>query len=134
MATEKLKRSVVVSFGFGQLAEAVKNSGFNVFLLFYYNQVLGISATLSSIALAVALLFDAISDPVVGSYSDKLRTPYGRRHPLILLAALPLAVSFYCLFIPPSGLPDWIYFIWLLVFAILVRGALTLYHVPHLAL
>jgi len=75
MATEKLKRSVVVSFGFGQLAEAVKNSGFNVFLLFYYNQVLGISATLSSIALAVALLFDAISDPVVGSYSDKLRTP-----------------------------------------------------------
>lgn len=134
MATEKLKRSVVVSFGFGQLAEAVKNSGFNVFLLFYYNQVLGISATLSSIALAVALLFDAISDPVVGSYSDKLRTPYGRRHPLILLAALPLAVSFYCLFNPPSGLPDWIYFIWLLVFAILVRGALTLYHVPHLAL
>lgn len=90
MASHKLKRSVILSFGFGQLSEAVKNSGFNVFLLFYYNQVLGISATLSSIALAIALLFDAVSDPIVGSFSDKLRTPYGRRHPLILIAALPL--------------------------------------------
>jgi Na+/melibiose symporter-like transporter len=134
MASHKLKRSVILSFGFGQLSEAVKNSGFNVFLLFYYNQVLGISATLSSIALAIALLFDAVSDPIVGSFSDKLRTPYGRRHPLILIAALPLAISFYCLFNPPSGFSEAAYFAWLLIFAILVRGSLTLYHVPHLAL
>ena len=60
------------SFGFGQLAEAIKNSGFNVFLLFYYNQVLGVSATLTSVALAIALMFDAVSDPLVGSFSDKL--------------------------------------------------------------
>ncbi len=45
----------MVSFGFGQVAEATKNTGFNIFLLFYYNQVLQVSATGTSIALAVAL-------------------------------------------------------------------------------
>ena len=85
------------SFGFGQLAEAIKNSGFNVFLLFYYNQVLGVSATLTSVALAIALMFDAVSDPLVGSFSDKLRTRFGRRHPLILMAALPSGAEFLLL-------------------------------------
>lgn len=89
MTVHRLKFPAMFSFGFGQLAEAIKNSGFNVFLLFYYNQVLGVSATLTSVALAIALMFDAVSDPLVGSFSDKLRTRYGRRHPLILLAALP---------------------------------------------
>lgn len=134
MTVHRLKFPVMFSFGFGQLAEAIKNSGFNVFLLFYYNQVLGVSATLTSVALAIALMFDAVSDPLVGSFSDKLRTRYGRRHPLILLAALPLGLSFYCLFNPPSMTSDWAHFIWLLSFAILVRASLTLYHVPHLAL
>ena len=77
MTVHRLKFPVMFSFGFGQLAEAIKNSGFNVFLLFYYNQVLGVSATLTSVALAIALMFDAVSDPLVGSFSDKLRTRFG---------------------------------------------------------
>ena len=134
MTIHRLKFPVMFSFGFGQFAEAIKNAGFNVFLLFYYNQVLGVSATLTSIALAIALMFDAVSDPLIGSFSDKLRTRFGRRHPLILMAALPLGVSFYCLFNPPGMASDWAHFLWLLVFAVLVRASLTLYHVPHLAL
>ena len=74
-----LSLPVRLAFGIGQLAEAVKNQGFNVFLLFFYNQVLGVSASLTGLALAMALVVDAISDPLVGSYSDKLRTRYGRR-------------------------------------------------------
>jgi Na+/melibiose symporter-like transporter len=50
------------------------------------------------------------------------------------VSALPLAVTFYLLFIPPEGLGQVELFGWLTVFAILVRGSMTLYHVPHLAL
>ena len=123
----------MLAFGFGQISEAIKNSGFNVFLLFYYNQVLGISATATSIALAIALIFDAISDPIAGSVSDKLQTRWGRRHPLIFFAAFPLALTFYLLFNPPE-LSQAGSVAWLLIFAILVRASMTFYHVPHLAL
>ena len=129
-----LSLPVRLAFGIGQLAEAVKNQGFNVFLLFFYNQVLGVSASLTGLALAMALVVDAISDPLVGSYSDKLRTRYGRRHPLMALAAVPMALCFYLLFNPPEGLTDIAYFCWLLLFAVAVRLSLTFYHIPHLAL
>lgn len=124
----------MVSYGFGQISEAAKNVGFNTFLLFYYNQVLGVSATGTSIALAVALVFDAITDPLAGSLSDKLVSRWGRRHPFILFAAFPLAITFYFLFHPPEGLSEFGYVSWLLCFAVLVRASMTFYHIPHLAL
>jgi GPH family glycoside/pentoside/hexuronide:cation symporter len=124
----------MVSYGFGQVAESTKNTGFGVFLLFYYNQVLEVSATATSIALAIALVFDAFSDPLAGSLSDKARTRWGRRHPFILVAAIPLAITFYLLFNPPAGLSELGRLAWLLIFAVLVRSAMTFYHVPHLAL
>ncbi len=130
----KLSLPTMAAYGFGQVGEAVKNVGFSVFLLFYYNQVLHVSATGTSIALALALIFDAVTDPVAGSLSDKLRSRWGRRHPFILFVALPLAITFYFLFNPPTGLSELGYLVWLCVFAILVRASMTFYHVPHLAL
>lgn len=124
----------MLAFGLGQVAEAVKNTGFSVFLLFYYNQVLHVSATSTSIALAIALIFDAFSDPVAGSLSDKFRSRWGRRHPFMLFAAVPLAVSFFFLFNPPDDMSEFGYVLWLVVFAVLVRASMTFYHVPHMAL
>ena len=130
----KLTFPTMVSFGTGQVSEAVKNAGFNVFLLFYYNQVIGVSATATSIALAIALVFDAFTDPLAGSISDKHSGSWGRRHPFIFLSAFPLAVTFFFLFNPPDSLNEFGLVIWLTVFAILVRASMTFYHVPHLAL
>jgi GPH family glycoside/pentoside/hexuronide:cation symporter len=130
----KLGFGTMAAYGFGQIAEAIKNSGFSIFLLFYYNQVLQVSATGTSIALAIALVFDAVTDPLAGSLSDKARTRWGRRHPFILAAAIPLALTFYLLFNPPVGLSELANLSWLVIFAVLVRAAMTFYHIPHLAM
>jgi len=124
----------MAAFGVGQAAEGIKNAAFATFLLFYYQQVIGISGTLTGLALAIALAFDAVSDPLAGSISDKVRTRWGRRHPFLLASAGPLGLTLWALFNPPDGLSDVGYFLWLTTFATLVRGALTFYHVPHLAL
>lgn len=124
----------MAAFGVGQAAEGIKNSAFNTFLLFYYQQVLGVSGLVTGTALAIALVFDAVTDPIAGSISDKVRTRWGRRHPFILVSALPLAASFILLFHPPAGASEPLLFVWLTLFAVLVRGSLTFYHVPHLAL
>lgn len=122
------------AFGVGQMAEGIKNTSFGTFLLLYYNQVLGLSGSLAGLAIMVALCFDAVTDPLAGSLSDNLRSRWGRRHPFMYASALPLAICFYLLFAPPEGLGETGLFIWLTAFAVLTRGAMTLYHVPHMAL
>ena len=123
-----------LAFGVGQFAEGLKNTGFGLFILFYYNQVLELPGTLAGLALFIALMFDAVTDPLAGSLSDNTKSRLGRRHPFMYASALPLALAFLGLFSPPAGLGQWGLFAWLTVFAILTRGAMTLYHVPHLAL
>ncbi len=134
MQARRLTLTPMVAFGLGQAAEGMKNSAFNTFLLFFYQQVVGVSGTLTGIALGIALVFDAVTDPIAGTISDKTKTRWGRRHPFMLAAAIPLALSFYFLFNPPRDISEFASFVWLTVFAVLVRGSLTFYHIPHLAL
>ena len=122
------------AFGVGQVAEGVKSASFNYFLLFYYTQVLGLAGTLTGLALFIATTFDAITDPLAGSYSDRFRHRWGRRHPFMYASALPLGLTFVLLFRPPGGIGEQALFLWLTCFAVAVRGSMTLYHVPHMAL
>lgn len=130
----KLSLPTMLAFGVGQAAEGMKNQAFNVFLVFYYQQVIGLPGWMSGLALGIALFFDAITDPLMGVISDRTRGRFGRRHPWMLASAPPLFLSFGALFMPPDGLTQWGYFIWLTLFAVLVRASLTLLHVPHLSL
>jgi glycoside/pentoside/hexuronide:cation symporter, GPH family len=122
------------AYGTGQLAEGVKTTAFNVFLLFYYNQVLGLSAWWTGLALGVATVIDAIADPMMGSISDSTRHRWGRRHPYLYGAAVPLGVTLALLFSPPVGLEGASLFAWLITFTVLVRLSMSAYAVPHLAL
>ncbi|PKM04491.1 MAG: hypothetical protein CVV16_04675 [Gammaproteobacteria bacterium HGW-Gammaproteobacteria-6] len=122
------------TYGIGQIAETIKATGFDIFLFFYFTQVLGLSGTLAGIAVMIALVFDAVTDPLAGYVSDHWHSPRGRRHPFMFAAAVPLGLAWYALFMPPEGLGEWGLFFWLTGFAILVRGAITLYYVPYLAL
>jgi GPH family glycoside/pentoside/hexuronide:cation symporter len=129
-----LNWSLRLAYAFGQMPEGVKSAAFGFFLLFYYNQVLGLSASLASLAIFIALVLDALSDPVVGYWSDSTRSRLGRRHPHMYAAALPFALLFFGLFAPPAGLGQTGLFLWLLAFAALTRTAMTFYTVPYMAL
>lgn len=121
-------------YGIGSVAEGIKDTAFSVFLLFFYNQVLGLSGSLAGLAILIALLFDAVSDPLLGAWSDGLRSRWGRRHPFMLAAALPFGLGLWALFAPPAGLDEPALFAWLLGFSILVRLSLTAYSVPSNAM
>ncbi|MDB5694605.1 MAG: conserved rane protein of unknown function [Sphingomonas bacterium] len=121
-------------YGLGEIGEAVKTAALETFLLFYYVQVVGLSGSLSGLALLVALLFDAVSDPMIGSWSDRLRSRLGRRHPFLYAAPIPLLIALVLLFSPPDGLSQIALFAWLTVFAIISRVAMAAYFVPHMAL
>jgi len=123
-----------LAYGLGKGAEGIKTRVFEFFLFFYFVQVLGLSGTLAGAAVAVALCFDAITDPLAGSLSDRHASRIGRRHPFMYAAIVPLGISFYLLFAPPDGLGQLGLFAWLAFFAVAVRSSLTLFHVPYLSL
>lgn len=125
---------VRIMFAFGQIPEGVQSTSFGFFLLFFYNQVLGLSGFLTSAAIVIALVIDAVIDPIVGSWSDRTQSGWGRRHPFMYLAALPFAVSFYLLFAPPSGLDETGLFLWLVSLSVLTRATQSCYSIPHTAM
>ena len=123
-----------LSYGIGAISYAVKDGGFNYFLLLFYSQVVGVDPRLVGFAILIALIFDAISDPVVGWWSDRMNSPLGRRHPFMYAAALPVAASYYFLWVPPSGWSDQSLFWYILGLAILIRTFITFYETPSTAL
>ena len=131
---DKLGMPIKLVYGIGSAAYGVKNAAFGTFLLLYYNQVIGLPPVLVSSAIMVALVVDAFSDPIVGQLSDNLRTKWGRRHPLMYASAIPAAISFILLWIPPEGLSDFGTFLYLVVVASAVRTLITLYEIPSSAL
>lgn len=133
--TQKIPVVNKIGYATGQIADSAKFVAFDTFLFFYYNQVLGLSGTLAGLSVAIALVFDAVTDPLVGSISDGWRgTKYGRRHPFIIVSIIPLALFVYAIFQPPEGLEGMNLFLWMTVFAILTRGAMTMYGVPYISL
>ncbi|HET8936116.1 MAG TPA: MFS transporter [Polyangiales bacterium] len=134
MSHERLRMGTKLSYGVGSIGEYAIYIAFNNWNFLFYNQVLGLSGTLAALAVTISLVVDAVTDPIVGSISDRLRSKLGRRHPFLYAAPIPLAVSFYLLYCPPASLTGISLFLWFTVFAIFHRVAMTFYSVPHLAL
>jgi Na+/melibiose symporter-like transporter len=122
------------TYATGNVPFAVKDAAFANFVVFYYTQVQGLSGTLAGLAMFIALTWDAISDPVVGSWSDTFRSRWGRRHPLLIAGGLPTALLFMALFSPPEGLGELGIFMWLLGVSLLLRTFLTIYFIPYTAM
>ena len=129
----KLRFDMKLAFGVGQAAEGLFAAAYGTFLIFYYNQVLGMSGSLAGAAVGIALVVDAFTDPLAGSLSDHWKSRHGRRHPFMYASILPLMVSFYFLFHPPVT-SEFGLFVWLVVFSNATRTSMSLYHVPHIAL
>jgi Na+/melibiose symporter-like transporter len=122
-----------VSYGLGSTAEALVFTATSSFTLLFYNQVRGLDAGWVGTALAIGLLVNAFVDPMVGSWSDRTRSRWGRRHPFMFGSILPAALLFFALYNPPDMSQTW-QLIWLGVTNTLLLQVMTLYHTPHLAL
>lgn len=120
--------------GMGTLAFGIKDQGIGGLLMLFYNQVLGVPAAQVGFAIMVALIVDAMCDPLIGHLSDRHRSQrLGRRHPFLYASALPLSLFFMLLWTPPA-LSTGGLLAYLFVIAISVRVALSFYEIPSLAM
>ena len=94
------KNPVYWFYGSASVAFGIKNNAFSYLLLIYSTQVLGVPGYLAAMALAIAMMWDAVSDVLLGHWSDKTHSRLGRRHPFMYAGFILLPLSFYALFNP----------------------------------
>jgi GPH family glycoside/pentoside/hexuronide:cation symporter len=103
------------------------------YLLFFYTDVMGLSATTAAGVFALARVVDAITDPIMGMIAERTRTRFGRLRPWVILGALPLAAITVLTFTVPdldaNGKLWWAYTTYLL-FGVLY----TVVTIPYSAL
>ena len=120
-------------YSVGAIANGIKTDMFTFFLLFFYSRVIGLEPLLASLAIGAALIVDSITDPLMGTISDRTNTKLGRRHPYMIVSFIPVSIFYILLFTPK---PDWDItqnqlFWWMFVCASFTRIGMTLFEVPH---
>jgi GPH family glycoside/pentoside/hexuronide:cation symporter len=91
-----------IGYGVGDMASNFYMGFFNIFLLYYYVDVWGISPTGAASMFLVTKVIDAVSDPTMGILADRTETKWGKYRPYILWMALPYAFLGYLLFLGPD--------------------------------
>ena len=130
----KLSVPTKLFYGVGSVAFGVKDQGFSYLLLIFYNQVVGLPSATVGLAIMIALIADSFLDPIMGQVSDNWRSRWGRRHPFMYAAAIPVAVSYLLLWNPPLNWSHEALFVYLIVVAIIIRSFITMYEIPSAAL
>ena len=72
---------------------------------FYYVDILGLNAATAGVLWTIYGLWNAVNDPLMGQVSDRTRSRFGRRVPYVAFGAIPLGLSFFFLWTPPSNSP-----------------------------
>lgn len=94
-----------------------------------YAKYFGLSLTTIGMVMLMARLFDAVTDPLIGYYSDRQREKTGSRKLFILVGAVTLIPCSYFLFVPDKGVSITYFSFWYIAFYL----ALTIFHIPYMA-
>ena len=122
------------SVGTGGVAVSLGNQSVRMTGQAVLNMILGLSSFGVGIVLAIPLLWDAITDPIMGNFSDNYQSKYGRRRPFIFTGAILMGLTFSSIWMIPLGWSDTGQLAWFLVTSLLFYTAYTIFSVPFIAL
>ncbi|WP_312409857.1 glycoside-pentoside-hexuronide (GPH):cation symporter [Pseudescherichia sp.] len=96
----KLSRWQKMSFGSGAFSKDIFSVVVTSYLMIFYTDVFGLTASLAGIVLLVTRLIDAFSNPFIGTVMDRTQTRWGRFRPWLFIVPIP-----FCIF---TGLMFWV--------------------------
>ncbi len=91
-----------LGYGLGDTASNFFFATFNVFLLYYYTDIFGITAAAVGTMFLLTKILDAVSDPIMGLIADRTNSRWGKFRPYLLWAAIPYGVCGYAMFANPD--------------------------------
>lgn len=132
-SSEKLKTITSIGYGIGAIGEGIGYNVFFSFFSFFLTTIAGIQPAIAGVISMVAVLWDAVTDPIIGLWSDRTKNPKGRRRPFIQAGSVLLCASVTLLFTNIEMAPTVkiIYFILINAF---YWVTLTSCVIPHISL
>lgn len=121
-------------YGFAELGINCVEIFLRLHLLVFYTREVGLHSSWAGLALGLAIFWDAIIDPLIGHYSDRIRSRRGERYSFLPWGLVFLCVSIMGLLNPPPMSSTLGKFSYLLFFALMVNTAYTCLSVPYSAL
>ena len=100
----KLSGKEKLSYGLGAVGKDMVYMLSASYVLYYYQDILGVSAIAMGIILMAARVFDAFNDPIMGVVVAKTRTKWGRFRPWLFIGTVLNAVILYIMFAAPPAL------------------------------
>ncbi|MEE9279568.1 MAG: glycoside-pentoside-hexuronide (GPH):cation symporter [Myxococcota bacterium] len=105
-----------------------------LYLMKFATDVLLIAPAAMSAIFGLSRVWDAISDPIAGYFSDRTHHRAGRRRPWIFVSSVPIGVAFVMAFAPPQALEGGQLVAWMAVGVFGFYSAMTIFIVPHMSL
>ena len=134
MINQQLSTARILGFSLGSVGTGLFGTTPTVLLLFYLTQLQGVEAGLAGLALLIPKLWDMITNPIVGRWSDAFESKYGRRLPFMLLGALVMPIGLILMFSVPSSASPTLAFWWVLITYLFSTTAYTLFAVPYITI
>lgn len=100
--TERLSLKTKIGYALGDFGGSIPFQSVTLFIVFYFTDVFGLSAAAAGLIFAIAKLWNAVCDPAIGSFSDRLQTRWGQKRPFLLFGAVPFGISFFLLVAAPQ--------------------------------
>ena len=100
----KLSVKEKVAYGLGAVGKDMVYMLSASYILYYYQDILGVSAIAMGAILMAARVFDAFNDPIMGVVVAKTRTRFGKFRPWLLIGTISNAILLYFLFAAPPAL------------------------------
>ena len=129
-----LTRRVKFGFGIGDLGGNLFFTIIGFYLLYYFTDIVGLNPALSGTAVMIGKVWDAITDPITGYYSDRTKSRFGRRRPYIFIGAIFSFFFMIQLFTPVSMKNEMNLFLYYTLVYSLLNTAYTLVNIPYTAL
>lgn len=147
MEIKKLPKRKIVRYFVSDIAKGLFNGLIGNYLLYVYqptaksglpsllpeNKLFGF-ITIMAILTGISKVVDAITDPLVAGFSDKCKSPNGRRMPFLRIAAIPYALCVLMVFMAPFNPGSVGNAIWVGVFLVAYYVFYTIFYIPHRAL
>jgi oligogalacturonide transporter len=131
---EKLSTVTKIGFGLGDLYGGGSMMIIGFFYLYFLTDVVRISPSLAGTVFLVSKIWDAVSDPLMGTISDRTRTRFGRRRPYFLAGVALIFLSFFLLWYPVDFDLEMHRFIFVLGAYLFFSTVLTMVMIPYNAL
>ncbi|MBW2382485.1 MAG: MFS transporter [Deltaproteobacteria bacterium] len=106
----------------------------NIYLMKFATDELLVPASAMGMIFGLSRIWDALTDPLAGYWSDRTQTAMGRRRPWILASVIPIGLAFYMIWNPPVGLQGSALIAWMGVGVFLFYTSMTIVIVPHTSL